>query len=162
MKFSVILPFISLLATSPAWAQQATAGNPASNLPSTNPFYAPSKLPFQAPAFDQIHNSDFKPAIEEGMRQQALEIQQIANNPATPTFENTLVAMEKSGRLLNRVNQVFNVLTGAYTNPELQKTESEEAPRLAANNDAIYLNTKLFNRVKTIYQKDSQESGNEA
>ncbi|WP_245803503.1 peptidyl-dipeptidase Dcp [Daejeonella lutea] len=122
-------------------------------LDKSNPFYAPSTLPFHAPAFDKIKNSDFKPAIEEGMRRQMAEIRRITDNTAAPTFENTLVAMEKSGRLLSRVNAVLNVLTGAYTNAELQKVEQEMAPRLSANNDAIYLNTKLFKRVEAIYNQ---------
>ncbi|MVN23049.1 peptidyl-dipeptidase Dcp [Mucilaginibacter arboris] len=130
---------------------QGTAG-----LPASNPFFAASTLAFQAPAFDKIKNSDFKPAMEEGMKQQLAEIQKIANNPAAPTFENTFVSMEKSGRLLKRTDAVFSVLTGANTNPELQKVEEEEAPKLAANNDAIYLNTKLFKRVESLYQKRNQ------
>ncbi len=122
-------------------------------LDKSNPFYAPSTLPFHAPAFDKIKNTDFKPAMEEGIRQQMAEIQKIANNPAAPTFQNTLVEMEKSGRLLNRVGAVLNVLTGAFTNPELQQVEQEMAPKLSANNDAIYLNTKLFKRVEAIYNQ---------
>lgn len=125
-------------------------------LPVTNPFYAPSKLPMQAPAFDKIQNSDFKPAIEEGIRQRGAEIEKIANNTAAPTFDNTIVALERSGRLLNRVSQVLGVLTGANTNPELQKLEAEEAPKLAANSDALYLNTKMFKRIETIYLKRNQ------
>ncbi|MDB5003405.1 MAG: Peptidyl-dipeptidase Dcp [Mucilaginibacter sp.] len=123
------------------------------DLPVTNPFFTPSKLHMQAPDFSRIKNSDFKPAIEEGIHQQMAEVQKIANSSATPTFENTVVAMEKSGQLLGRVNRVFNVLTGANTNPELQKTEAETAAMLSANNDAIYLNTKLFKRVEAIYNK---------
>ncbi len=120
---------------------------------SSNPFYAESKLPFHAPAFDKIKNSDFKPALEEGMKQQMAEIQKIADNTEGPTFENTIVAIEKSGQLLSRVNMVFSLLTGANTNPELQKVKEEEAPKLTANSDAIYLNTKLFKRVEAVYQK---------
>ena len=119
----------------------------------TNPFYTVSTLPFHVPAFDKIKNSDFKPAMEEGIRQQMAEIQKITNNTSPATFENTLVAMERSGRLLSRVGAVLNVLTGAYTNPELQKVEQEMAPKLSANNDAIYLNTKLFKRVEAIYNQ---------
>ncbi len=146
--FSYLLSAILIMSQSTGLKAQTVAG-----LDKSNPFYAPSTLPFYAPAFDKIKNSDFKPAIEEGMRQQMAEIQKITNNTAAPTFENTLVAMEKSGRLLNRVNAVLNVLTGAYTNPDLQKVEQEMAPRLAANNDAIYLNTKLFKRVEAIYNQ---------
>ena len=85
-----------------------------------NPFYAPSTLPFQAPPFDKIHDSDYQPAIEAGMAQQLTEIRAIADNPDAPTFENTLVAMEKSGRLLDRVMSVFDAVTSANTDPVLQ------------------------------------------
>jgi len=157
MKKLSFLPLITILVitTSFAKGKHSNAGK-SNDLPPDNPFFAPSKLPLQAPAFDKIKNSDFKPAIEEGIRQQAAEIEKIANNPIAPTFQNTLVAMEKSGQLLKRVSLVFNVLTGAYTNPELQKVEAEESPKLAANTDGIYLNTKLFKRVETIYQKRNQ------
>ncbi len=118
-----------------------------------NPFFTPSKLPFQAPPFDKIKDSDYKPAIEEGMKQQLEEIKKIADNPEPPTFENTLVALEKSGQLLTRVSLVFNAVAGANTDPVLQKIQEDEAPKLAAHNDAIFLNPKLFERVKSIYQQ---------
>jgi peptidyl-dipeptidase Dcp len=116
----------------------------------SNPFYTPSTLPFQAPPFDKIKDTDYQPAIEAGMAQQLVEIQAIANNPAPPTFENTLVAMEKSGQLLSRVMRAFNGVTGANTNPTLQEIKGIEAPKLAAHEDAIYLNAKLFDRVAAI------------
>ncbi len=121
------------------------------HLSAANPFFNKSMLPFQAPAFDNIKNSDFKPALEEGMRQQLATILKIANNPKPATFENTLVAMEKSNELLERVDNIFNLLTGANTNPELQKLDLEIAPQQAAHTDAIYLNTKLFKRISTLY-----------
>ncbi len=124
-----------------------------SDTTSQNPFLIVSTLPFQAPQFDQIHDYDYKPALEEGMKQQLEEIQKIADNPAPPTFDNTLVAMEKSGQLLHRVSLVFNAITSANTNPALQKVQEEEASKLAAHHDAIFLNPKLFERVKIIYQK---------
>ncbi len=155
-KLSCIPVIITLTIITSFTKGKRYSDNHAGNLPTDNPFFAPSKLPLQAPAFDKIKNSDFKPAIEEGMLQQAAEIEKIANNPAAPTFQNTLVAMEKSGLLLKRVSQVFNVFTGAYTNPELQKVETEESPKLAANNDGIFLNTKLFKRVESIYKKRNQ------
>ena len=117
----------------------------------TNPFLTPSKLPFQAPPFDKIKDSDYKPAIEAGMKRQLEEINKIADNPSAPTFVNTLVALEKSGQLLTRVTLVFNAVTSANTDSILQKIQEEEAPKLAAHNDAIFLNKKLFERVKTIY-----------
>jgi peptidyl-dipeptidase Dcp len=126
-------------------------GNSQTNFSPSNPFYSESKLPYQAPPFDKIKNSDFRPAIEEGMRLQLQEIEKIANNPAPPTFDNTLVAMEKSGRLLDRASRVFTVLTAANTNPELQKLKQELAPKQAAHRDAIFLNSKLFKRVEILY-----------
>jgi peptidyl-dipeptidase Dcp len=118
-----------------------------------NPFYTPSALPFQAPPFDKIRNSDYQPAIEAGMAQQRKEIQAIADNPAPPTFENTIVAMEKSGQLFNRVMATFGAVTGANLNPELQKVKDIEAPKLAAHEDAIFLDSKLFARVATLYKQ---------
>ncbi|HKN22202.1 MAG TPA: peptidyl-dipeptidase Dcp [Terracidiphilus sp.] len=118
-----------------------------------NPFYAPSTLPFQAPPFDKIKDSDYQPAIDAGMAMQINEVEAIANNTAPPTFENTVVALERTGQLLTRVMFVFNCVTGANTNDALQKVQSYEAPRLAAHQDAIYLNAKLFARVKAVYDQ---------
>src|ERR1700733_7335681 len=89
--------------------QQPTSGE----FNDSNPFFAASKLPLQAPDFSKIKNGDFEPAIKEGMKQQQAEVLSIADSAAAPTFENTLVALEKTGQLLRRVNSVFNVLTGA-------------------------------------------------
>lgn len=134
----------------------------ADSLSTSNPFLVKSSLPFEAPDFSKITDADFKPAMEEGMKQQLSEMQAIADNADAPTFDNTLVAMEKSGVLLNRVNGVFNLLTGANTDSVLQALSEEEAPKLAAHDDAIYLNSKLFARVKSLYdhkdtlQKDAE------
>jgi peptidyl-dipeptidase Dcp len=122
-------------------------------LPASNPFAAPSTLPFQAPPFDKIKDADYQPAIEAGMVRQRVEMQKIADNKAAPTFDNTIVAMEKTGALLQRVGQVFSAVTGANTNPTLQKVQEAEAPKLAALQDSIYLNPKLFARVETIYNQ---------
>ncbi len=116
-----------------------------------NPFAAESTLPFHAPPFDRIHDADYQPAIEAGMASHLVEIEAIANNPAPPTFANTLEAMERSGLALRRVMQVFGGVAGANTNPALQAVQKAEAPKLAAHNDALYLNGKLFARVKTVY-----------
>ena len=116
-----------------------------------NPFYAASTLPFQAPPFNKIKDADYQPAIEAGIAQQMKETEAIANNSAAPTFENTIVAMEKTGQLLNRVSQVFGGVTSANTNDTLQKVQEIETPKLAALQDAIYLNSKLFARVKAVY-----------
>jgi peptidyl-dipeptidase Dcp len=117
-----------------------------------NPFAEPSRLPLQAPPFDQIKDSDYPPAFDEGIRQSLAEIGEIANNRSPPTFANTIEAMEKSGRMLQRVSRVFNAVTGANTNETLEKIQADEAPKLAAYRDAVYLNPKLFARVRAIYQ----------
>jgi peptidyl-dipeptidase Dcp len=150
-----MLIFMSTLIGAEAIAQGSS--NPAlaaaAHFGPSNPFYAPSTLPFQAPPFDKIKDEDYQPAIEAGMAQQQAEIQTIANNPDAPTFDNTFVAMEKSGRLLSRVMAAFEGVTGANTNPTLQKVETIEAPKLAAHEDFIYLNSKLFARVDAIYKQ---------
>ena len=118
-----------------------------------NPFYVASTLPFHAPPFDKIKDEDYQPAIEAGMAEQLKEVQAITDNPEPPTFENTIVALEKSGQLLTRVGSVFFGVVSANSNPALLKIRSIEAPKLAAHQDAIRLNTKLFQRIKTIYDQ---------
>jgi peptidyl-dipeptidase Dcp len=137
-------------------AKAATAATPVAEASAGNPFLAASTLPFQAPPFDKIKDGDYQPAIEEGMKQQLAEVQKIADNPEPPTFENTYVALEKTGVLLNRVMAVFNGVTGANTDDALQKVQEAEAPKLAAHEDAIYLNDKLFARIQKVYdERDS-------
>ena len=119
----------------------------------SNPFFQPSTLPFQAPPFDRIKDEDYQPAIEAGMAEQLSEIEAIADNPEPPTFNNTLVAMEKTGRLLQRVLAVFGGVSKANTNPALLKVRAEEMPKIAAHQDAIYLNAKLFARVTALYKQ---------
>jgi peptidyl-dipeptidase Dcp len=118
-----------------------------------NPFFSPSSLPFHAPPFDRIKDEDYQPAIEAGMAEQDREMQTIAENSAEPTFDNTLVAMEKSGQLFRRAMSAFSAVSGANTNPVLQKVKAEIAPKLAAHEDAIYLNSNLFARVAAIYKQ---------
>jgi peptidyl-dipeptidase Dcp len=117
-----------------------------------NPFYAPSRLPYHAPPFDKIKDSDYQPAIEAGIAEQLKEVRAIADDPAPPTFENTLVALEKSGLLLRRARAAFDGVSGANTNPVLQKVDETEAPKLAALSDAIFLDPRLFTRVSSIYK----------
>jgi len=133
----------ALLAAAPFAAMAADAG----------PFDGPSPLPLHAPAFDKIKDADFQPALEAGMAAQRGEIDKIANNPAPATFENTIVAMERSGRMLDRVTSVFFALTSANTNEALEKVEADEAPKLSAFQDSVYLNPRLFARVKAIWEK---------
>ncbi|MEO5626335.1 MAG: M3 family metallopeptidase, partial [Dokdonella sp.] len=129
----------------------AAAAKGAAALPSGNPFAAASTLPFQAPPFDKIKVNDYQPAIEAGMRAQIAEDSKIAAQKEAPTFANTIEAMERSGQMLARVGAVFGAVTGADTNPTLEKAQEELAPKLAEHQDAIYLNDKLFQRVKTLF-----------
>src|SRR5271170_5055106 len=150
-KITIMLIFMSTviagnIAVNPALAAAEEFGP-------SNPFYAPSTLPFQAPPFEKIKDEDYRPAIEAGMAQQLAEIQAIANDPAPPTFANTFVPLERSGRLLDRARQAFNAVTSANTNPTLQAAKSALAPELAAHHDAIYLNPKLFARISAIHEK---------
>lgn len=115
-----------------------------------NPFFHKSSLQYQAPEFDKIKDEHFKPAFDFGLKQHTQEIEKIANNPEKPTFENTVVAMEKSGEVLNRATIVFYNLTSSNTNPTLQKLEEDYAPIFASHSDNIYLNDKLYQRIKNI------------
>ena len=130
-------------------ALQITAVSAADS--TNNPLLSESTLPFHYPQFDKIKNEDFTPAIEAGMREQLKEIEPIANNSQKPTFDNTIVALEKTGRLLDRADRVFENLNACNTNPEMQKIEKDIAPKLSAHRDAIHLNGKLFTRVQTLY-----------
>lgn len=115
-----------------------------------NPFFKKSNLQYQAPEFDKIKDSDFRPAFEYGLKVSEGEINMIANNRAVPTFENTVLALDNSGEVLERATSVFYNLTGSNTNPELQKLQAEYAPIFAAHRDKIYLNSFLFNKIKSI------------
>ncbi len=128
-----------------------------------NPFLKPSTLPFEYPAFDKIKDEHFAPAFAEGMRVQLQEIDAIANNPKPATFDNTIVAMERSGQLLTRVQTTFQNLQGANTNDALDAIDRDMSPKLAAHGDAIFLNAKLFARVNTLYaQRDKLHLDGEA
>src|SRR5215831_7454102 len=131
----------------------ASALSPATGQERANPLISKSALPFHAPPFDQIKDADFQPAIEAGIAENRAEINKIADDPAPPTFENTIEALERSGQLLTRVELIFNGLTGANTNDTLEKVQEEEAPKLAALQSEMFLNAKLFKRVEAVYAK---------
>lgn len=128
----------------------AAAAAPAA---SENPLLVASTLPFGAPMFDKIKDSDYLPAFEEGMKQHLAEMRKIADNPEPATFENTIEAQERTGETLNRVARIFFSLVQADTNPERQKIQEEIAPKLAAHQDEIALDPKLFARVKAVYDQ---------
>ncbi|HVV95940.1 MAG TPA: peptidyl-dipeptidase Dcp [Rhodanobacteraceae bacterium] len=134
-----------------AGSAEASTGADGSKLPASNPFAAESTLPFHAPAFDKIKMADYAPAFDEGMRVHLAEMEAIANDPAKPTFENTIEKAERSGQLLTRVAKVFFNLAQSNTNEDIQKLQAELAPKLAAHQDEIALNPKLFARVKALY-----------
>jgi peptidyl-dipeptidase Dcp len=135
---------------------EATAATDAAASESANPFFEQSTLPYQLPAFDKIRDEHYAPALERGMSEQRAEIDAIANNSEAPTFENTIVAMEKTGALLNRTGAVFGNLAGAHTNPTLEAVQAEMAPKFAAHGDAILLDSKLFARVKQLHDGRDQ------
>ena len=114
-------------------------------------FATPSTLDLNYPRFDQIKDSDFAPAFDAGMAEQLREIDAIANNPEPPTFQNTIVAMEKSGQLLDRASNVFFNLVGTDKNDARDKLQSDYAPKFSAHRDAITLNPKLFARIKALH-----------
>jgi peptidyl-dipeptidase Dcp len=142
LSFTMALPALVLAGTALA-APQPVAG----------PFATASTLPYQAPRFDRIKNGDYQPAFDAGMKQQLAEIDAIAANPAQPSFDNTIAALERSGRMLERVNNTFFAVVQANTNPALDKVQTIEAPKLAAHADAIFLNARLFARVKSLYDQ---------
>ena len=116
----------------------------------TNPLLQKSTLQYQAPTFNLIKHEHFKPAFEYGLKIHDQEIEKIANNPAKPTFQNTVLALETSGVDLGRATGIFYNLSGANTNPVLQAIDEEYAPIFSAHNDKIYLNSKLYNRFKAL------------
>lgn len=160
MRLSTLVLAIGVALSTPALAETNTqtkeakvAGEVKQDKQGENPFFAASQLPFQAPRFDVISESDYAPAIAAGIQQKLAEVEKIANNPAEPTFDNTFVALEKSGALLTRTMNVFGAMTSANTSDALQKLDEETSPKLAALDDAIMLNSKLFARIKAIYDR---------
>jgi peptidyl-dipeptidase Dcp len=136
-------------------SSQTVPNSPPATQPMTadNPFAKQSTLPYRLPPFDRIHDADFRPAFQSGMAEERKEIDAIDRNAAPATLENTVVALEKGGQLLERVGNVFFNLNSSHTNPEIQKIASEMAPKLAAHRDAIMLDPVLFARIDAIYQK---------
>jgi len=118
-----------------------------------NPFFSESTLPYGMPPFDRITDDDFAPAFRRGMEEHLREVQAIASNPERPSFENTIVALERSGRILARVSAVFDNLKGANTDDKIDAIDAEMSPLRSAHEDEIHMNTALFARVKTLYDE---------
>lgn len=145
-----------LLATESDKPSESTDETSSATSAVANPFFAPSPLPFHFPQFDKIKDADYTPAFEKGMADNRAEIEAIANNKEPATFDNTIVAMERSGALLTRVSRVFFGLAGTNTNDTMQAIQADMAPKLSAHNDLILLNGTLFARVEAVYkQRDS-------
>jgi peptidyl-dipeptidase Dcp len=132
------------------------AADAPASLPPDNPFARESTLPLHYPAFDKIRDADFPPALEAGMAVQLRQVEAIANDPTAPTFDNTLVALERSGRWLDRVESTFSSLAAANTNDTLRGIEKDMAPKLAAHRDAIRLNGALFARISALHERREQ------
>jgi peptidyl-dipeptidase Dcp len=147
--------FAVVSATPIAAATNKRPATMSARLPASNPFAKPSTLPFQTPDFSRIKDSDYLPALIGGMVEQKREVLAIANQKALPTFDNTVVQMEKSGALLDRTQEAFDAVNGANTNDTLQATDSKTAPLLAAHNDFINLNAKLFQRFKYLHDRQA-------
>ena len=122
------------------------------SLETTNPLLAESTLPYGMPPFDLIENEHYVPAFERGMAEQSAEIEVIATNPEAATFENTIVAMERGGQLLERAQRVFFGQTSAHINDAMQEIQTEMAPRFSAHFDNILLDSELFARVAGLYE----------
>jgi peptidyl-dipeptidase Dcp len=162
LHYSIPSPFavLSVVAIAAFIAMSAEAATKAKLKPapaaSANPLLTESDLPYHIPPFDRIKDEHFKPAVEKGIAEQLKEVEKIAGNPEKPTFDNTIVALERTGVLLDRAQRTFSNLNSANTNPVLQKTETELAPKLAAHTDAIRLNPALFARIQSLY--DARET----
>ena len=124
----------------------------AADAPARNALLTPSPLALHFPRFDQIHDDDFLPALRQGIAEHRKEIEAIAANPDKPTFDNTIVAMERSGRTLDRAETIFSNLNGANTNPKLQDVQRRMAPEFAAHHDEIVLDPRLFARIDALYK----------
>jgi len=134
-------------------APGASAEQPAAPSTQDNPFFVQSDLPLQYPHFDRIRDEHFAPAFEAGMAEQLKEIEAIANNPEAPTFDNTIVALENSGQVLDRATTVFFNLVGTDTNDARKKLQADFSPRFAAHQDAIVLDPALFGRIQALYDR---------
>lgn len=122
-----------------------------------NPFFSRSTLPYQAPPFDAINDSHYRPAFDEALKRKRQELAAIANNPEAPTFDNTLVALEKSGEMLSRVTSVFFAMAAAHSNDEIQRLDEAFSAELAGLANDIYLNDALFQRIEQLWQQRAEQ-----
>ncbi|MGA3015073.1 MAG: M3 family metallopeptidase [Bacteroidales bacterium] len=130
----------------------ALAGCKQTNQERKNPFFTEFQTPFGVPCFDKIVSPDYLPAYIEGIKEHSAEIDSIVNNPKPPDFENTILAFDKSGKLLTRVTKVFSQMTQANSTPQLQELAKKISPLTSRHQDDISMNEKLFQRIKTVYE----------
>src|SRR6266581_3246696 len=153
LRILAILSGMQITSVSLNAEKPSAKSSPSPRTAGDNPLLVESTLPYHAPPFDKIKDEHFVPAIEAGMREELKEIDPIANSSDKPTFDNTIVALERSGRLLERTQRTFSNLNACDTNPTRQKIEKEMAPKLSAHRDEIFLNAKLFARVQELYEQ---------
>src|SRR5947199_7483539 len=153
LRILAILSAMQITSVSLNAEKPSAKSSPSPRTAGDNPLLVESTLPYHAPPFDKIKDEHFVPAMEAGMREELKEIDPIANSSDKPTFDNTIVALERSGRLLDRTQRTFSNLNACDTNPTRQKIEKEMAPKLSAHRDKIFLNPKLFARVQELYDK---------
>src|SRR6266702_6424701 len=151
LRILAILSAMQITSVSLNAEKPSAKSSPSPRTAGDNPLLVESTLPYHAPPFDKIKDEHFVPAIEAGMREQLKEVDAIAASSEKPTFDNTIVALERTGRLLDRAERTFSNLNAADTNPTRQKIETEIAPKLSAHRDAIHLNAKLFARIQELY-----------
>src|SRR4029434_4131947 len=151
LRTLAILSVMQITSSSLNAEQPSAKSSPSPSVAGDNPLLVESTLPYHTPPFDKIKDEHFVPAIEAGMREQLKEVDAIAASAEKPTFDNTSVALERTGRLLDRAERTFSNLNACNTNPTLQKIESDIAPQLSAHRDAIHLNGKLFARIQELY-----------
>jgi peptidyl-dipeptidase Dcp len=151
LRILAILSAMQITSVSLNAEKSSAKSSPSPRTAGDNPLLVESTLPYHTPPFDKIKDEHFVPAIEAGMREELKEVDAIAASPEKPTFDNTIVALERTGRLLDRVERTFSNLKSADTNPTRQKIDTEMAPKLSAHRDAIHLNGKLFARIQELY-----------
>lgn len=127
-----------------------SSGISAQQMNINNPFFTEYTTPFQTPPFDKIKNEHYLPAFYEGIKIKRAEIDAVINNPDKPTFDNTIAAIEKSGELLKKVSRVFSNISGSNGDDETQKIAETITPELSKLNNDIFLNEKLYHRIKSI------------
>jgi peptidyl-dipeptidase Dcp len=151
LRILAVLSAMQITSVSLNAEKPSAKSSPSPRTAGDNPFLVESTLPYHAPPFDEIKDEHFVPAIEAGMREELKEVDAIAASSEKPTFDNTIVALERTGRLLDRAERTFSNLNSADTNPTRQKIDTEMAPKLSAHSDAIHLNAKLFARIQELY-----------